>query len=108
LGVFRRRDPDSNSAKPKQARWRGIFQQRGDSWIINDYHRAPLDHSGHPELLATREGIILHIATSGVHWTDDAGKTWHLLEFRGSQKPYRSNYYPRSLQTKDGQIFVFS
>lgn len=108
LGVFRRRDPDSEPGKAKQVRWQGIFRKKGDSWIVDEYNRAPFEHSGHPELLLTREGTILHIATSGIHWTEDAGKTWHLLEFKGAKKPYRSNYYPRSVQTKDGRIFVFS
>jgi len=60
-----------------------------------------LPHSGQPELLATKEGPVLHVATSGVHWTDDAGKSWHKLDVPGTA------YYPRSLQAKDGTIFVF-
>lgn len=60
-----------------------------------------LPHSGQPELLATREGPILHVATSGIHWTSDAGQTWNKLNVPGTA------YYPRSVQTKDGQIFVF-
>jgi len=53
-------------------------------------------------LLATREGVVLHVATSGVHWTADAGKTWHRLQVPGS------HYYPRSLQTSDGTVFIVS
>lgn len=28
-----------------------------------------LPHSGQPELLSTREGPVLHLATTGIHWT---------------------------------------
>jgi hypothetical protein len=63
---------------------------------------APFPHSGHPELLATREGVVLHIATSGIDWTDNAGKSWQRLKLPGTA------YYPRSLQTADGQIHVFA
>jgi hypothetical protein len=60
-----------------------------------------LPHSGQPELLATREGPILHIATSGIHWTADGGKTWKPLKVPATA------YYPRSVQAADGRIFVF-
>ncbi len=52
-------------------------------------------------MLATREAPILHVATSGIHWTSDAGKTWHKLEVPGTA------YYPRAVQAADGRIFVF-
>jgi len=41
------------------------------------------------------------VATSGIHSTSDAGQTWHPLDVPGTA------YYPRSVQTKDGRIFVF-
>ncbi len=69
--------------------------------------RSVLEHSGHPELLATREGVVLHVATTGIHWTDDGGVTWHPLVFKGPKGTYRSHYYPKSVQTKDGRIYVF-
>ena len=56
--------------------------------------------------LATREGIVLHFATTGVHWTADAGETWHRLEAPGFGD-YKSRYYPRSLQLQDGTILSF-
>ncbi len=69
---------------------------------------SPLPHSGHPDLLAAREGVVLHIATTGIDWTDDGAASWHRLEFPGRPQPYRSAYYPHSLQAKDGLIYVFS
>ncbi len=105
LCVFRRNDPQNKS---KQVRWQGILRPAGDKWELVDYRPAQLEHSGHPELLATREGLVFHIATTGTHWTDDAGATWQPLTFADRKEPYRSRYYPKSLQTDDGRIFVFS
>ena len=93
LCVFRR----ANDAK----RWQSTLKKSGDTWIAQQAGPSSvLPHSGHPELLATREGPILHVATSGIHWTSDAGQTWHKLDVPGTA------YYPRSLQTNDGRIFV--
>ena len=105
LCMFRRIDPVK---KGKQARWQGVLRKKGESWVIEHYRPAIFEHSGHPELLVTREGIILHIATSGVHWTENAGATWHPLHFEKLKDPYRSRYYPVSLQAKDGRIYVCS
>ena len=82
-------------------RWQGVLKKSGDTWIPGEVAAAPLPHSGHPELLATREGPILHVATSGIHWTSDAGQTWHKLAVPGTA------YYPRAVQAADGRIFVF-
>lgn len=96
LCVFRRINPEG-----KSARWQGLLRKTGDSWTTTTARPAPLQHSGQPELLATKEGPILHIATTGVHLTDDGGENWRQLQIPGSA------YYPRSVQTEDGRIFVF-
>jgi hypothetical protein len=93
LCMFRRAD----DAK----RWQGVLKKSGDTWIAGKAGPSVLPHSGQPELLATREGPILHTATSGIHWTTDAGKTWNALKTPGTA------YYPRSVQTADGRIYVF-
>lgn len=82
-------------------RWQNMLKKSGDTWIANKAGPTTLPHSGQPELLATREGHILHMATSGIHGTSDAGQTWHKLDVPGTA------YYPRSVQTKEGQIYVF-
>jgi hypothetical protein len=74
--------------------------------VLSDMRDAPFPHSGHPELLATRDGPILHIATTGVHQTID-GKTWSPLRF-SPRRAYRSGYYPRAVQTGDGVVHVFA
>ena len=93
LTIYRRTD----DAK----RWQGILKKADGTWIPDKVGPIELPHSGQPELLATREGPILHVATSGVHWTSDAGQTWNKLNVPGTP------YYPRSVQAKDGRIFVF-
>ncbi|MEO7300794.1 MAG: Calx-beta domain-containing protein [Verrucomicrobiota bacterium] len=103
LGVFRRNNPTNSS---QQVRYQGRFHKTGSTWILDQYGPAPFPHSGHPELLATREGPILHIATTGIHWTDDGGATWNVLNITGVPS-YSSRYYPRSIQTSDGTIYVF-
>ncbi len=82
-------------------RWQSVLEKSGASWAAGKAGPSVLPHSGQPELLATREGPILHLATTGVHWTADAGKTWNPLKVPGTA------YYPRSVQAADGRIFVF-
>lgn len=98
LCVFRRRVPELKA----EARWQGLLKKSGDSWTPGEVGPAPFPHSGHPEVLATKEGPILHVASSGIHYTNDAGKTWQQLDIPGSA------YYPRAVQGRDGRIFVFS
>jgi len=46
--------------------------------------------------------VILHVATSGIDWTGDAGRSWHRLNVPPT------GYYPRSVQAPDGRIYVFA
>ena len=82
-------------------RWQSTLKKSDDTWIAQKSVPSVLPLSGQPELLATREGPILHVATSGIHWTSDAGQTWNKLNVPGTA------YYPRSVQTRDGRILVF-
>jgi hypothetical protein len=82
-------------------RWQSQLKKSNEGWIPGRASAATLPHSGQPELLATREGPILHLATSGIHATTDAGATWRPLKIPGT------TYYPRSLQTATGRIHVF-
>lgn len=98
LCVFRRNDPDKSG---REVRWQSVLKKTGETWTVGEAGLAPLPHSGHPELLATRAGPILHLATTGIHWTNDAGKSWHNLDVPGTA------YYPRTVQTANGRIFAF-
>ncbi len=97
LCVFRRRVPELK----KEARWQGVLKKSGEGWTVGEVGPAPFAHSGHPELLATKEGPILHIATDGISQTNDAGKSWQRLDLPGTA------YYPHAAQAQDGRIFVF-
>jgi len=104
LCVFRRADPEN---RRRQVRWQGVIRMGAQEWELTDSRPSSLPHSGHPELLATGEGPVLYFATTGVMWTDDVGVNWHRLEAPG-QKDYKTRYYPRSFQAKDGTIYVFA
>ncbi|MGH7140068.1 MAG: sialidase family protein [Pirellulales bacterium] len=93
LCVFRRAS-DAN-------RWQSTLKKAGESWRAQHAGPSRLPHSGQPELLATREGPVLHLATSGIHWTSDGGLSWHKLDASATA------YYPRAVQAADGRIFVF-
>jgi hypothetical protein len=103
LCVFRRGDPNN---RQREVRWQGILKKSGQGWSLTKFAPSTLPHSGHPELLATREGIVLYFATTGVAWTDDAGASWRRLKAPGFPD-YKTRYYPRSLQLEDGTIYVF-
>src|SRR4051794_25244278 len=75
LCVFRRvdpaaivPDPDNPGRKASrnwapsprdQVRWHGRLRKTGKTWALDRVGPAPFPHSGHPELLATREGPVL-------------------------------------------------
>ena len=99
LCVYRRIDPES-AKRNREVRWQGLLKKQGDTWIPERVEPAPFPHSGHPELLATREGSVLHIATTGIHWTNDAGQSWHHLDVPATR------YYPDSVQGPDGKIYI--
>lgn len=95
------------------ARRQALLHKLGDGWVMDPPTPTPFAPSGHPELLATREGPVLYIATNGttatdggIFYTRDRGATWTRLDFSPAQS-YRSTYYPSSLETQDGTIHVF-
>jgi hypothetical protein len=100
----------ADAARGGPCRLQTRLQQAADRWVATKVERAPFPPSGHPELLATREGAVLHLATTGVAWTQDAGATWSPLEIDDGLGPLQrlpaTGYYPRSLQLPDGQVLV--
>jgi hypothetical protein len=79
-------------------RMQSIVKKVGDGWEPGPATLAPFPHSGFPEVMLTREGVILHFATDGIYWTADVGKTWARLPIDGT------GYYPRAVQCADGKI----
>jgi hypothetical protein len=105
-------------AGDNKSRWVGVLAKTGDTWTMKNFAKSDvLPHSGHPDLLATREGPVLHVAQTGIMATTDAGKTWWPIAFPDAPKNVRAKeeptsiatrYYPRSIQARDGRIFVFA
>ena len=86
-------------------RYQGIMTKTGATWQLSSWGLSTLPHSGHPELLKTQEGPVLQFATTGTSWTNNPGSTatWNTL-VGGTTT---SRYYPHSLQTADGWVYVF-
>ncbi len=84
--------------KPR-ARWQSVLEPEGYTFRLVSAAQSILPYSGAPEMVFAREGVALHLATTGIHWTADAGETWHDLGIGGT------GYYPRSVQLPDGTIF---
>jgi hypothetical protein len=81
------------------SRWQSVMEPEGDAFRIASTGPAPFPHSGYPEMLGAREGVALHLATSGISWTADGGEHWQDLGIGGT------GYYPKSVQLPDGRIF---
>jgi hypothetical protein len=106
LAVMRTHDPADPAT---QFRSQAILEKDGEGWVMGKPEDAPFPHSGHPELLATEEGVVLYVSSEGIEYTSDAGERWRPLKFklRGGAK-YRSLYYPVSVQAPSGDIYVVS
>lgn len=95
LAVYRRHGTNPRHELLQLAR-------KGNSWEPKpDAPAMTFPQSGHPELLAVREGVILYVSHAGIWWTADSGAHW-------SQIPDlpAAAYYPRSVQLADGTIMV--
>lgn len=86
--------------EPLQTRMQSVVHRRGEDFVPGPCEPAALPHSGFPMVLYAKEGVILHLATDGVNWTNDLGKTWTRLDIPGTP------YYPKALQLKDGKIVL--
>ena len=100
LAVFRAITYDDSGKAVKQDRRQSILARKGDAWVPGPISPTPFPHDGHPELLRTREGVILHLAPTAVSWTADRGQTWTRLDGPGT------GYYPHATQLDDGTILA--
>lgn len=99
--VFRRCDPqdrDRPLAQRRHVQWQGRMRKQDNSWVPDSVGPAPFPNTGLPNLLLTREGVIVHVPAG--HWTADEGKNWHRFDL-----PPRP-YYAKGLQLADGQILI--
>jgi hypothetical protein len=80
-----------------------VCEKRTDGWSEAMITRGPFPQSGHPELLATREGPVLYIAANGIWATLDRGAGW-----RKVQDVPAGSWYPTALQRGDGLVLCAS
>ena len=84
--------------------------KNADVWEPTRVEKAPFPHSGHPKILTTREGIILHVATTAISWTADEGLTWCDLPLHDGlaelRKEHATPYYPKAVQMANGEILI--
>lgn len=97
LAVIRADEVRAGKA-PRPVRMQARLRRTRSAWEPTAAAAAPFPPSGHPELLRTREGLVLHVATTGVSATADGGARWTDLDVVGIP------YYPRAVQTGDGRI----
>jgi hypothetical protein len=83
-------------------RMQNVAHKQGETFVPDQCEQAPFPHSGYPCVLATREGVILHVATGESHWSADSGKTWNKLLADGNNVGVY--YYPKAIQLADGKI----
>jgi hypothetical protein len=79
-----------------------LLVKHGETWKPGPLEATPFPPSGQPELVATREGVVLYVDSNGSWWTANGGKTWTKLSVPGSA------YYPSAVQITDGTILVVS
>ncbi|MBI2504862.1 MAG: hypothetical protein HYW07_16720, partial [Candidatus Latescibacteria bacterium] len=53
--------------------WCGLWTMRGVTWEPAPAQPNGLPYSGHPEVLMTSKGQLLHLATSGISCSLDQG-----------------------------------
>jgi hypothetical protein len=75
LAVFRAITYDDSGKAVKQDRRQAILAQQGDTWAPGPISLASFPHDGHPELLRTREGVILHVAPTALSWVPGEVRT---------------------------------
>ena len=100
----------ADAAKGGPCRMQTRLTKAGDAWRPTTVTRAPFPHSGHPEVLGTRDGIVLHVATTGISWTRDAGAGWCDLILDDGlgklRKESATGYYPKAVQMANGEVLV--
>jgi len=100
----------ADGAPAGMQRQQSRLRKDANTWRTTSVDPAPFPHSGHPELVATRAGVVLHVATTGISATDDGGSTWqHLVADDGldalRQEP-ATPYYPKAVELPTGEILV--
>jgi hypothetical protein len=94
----------------QEGRLQARLRRRGTTWETVRVERNGLPYSGHPELLLTREGCLLHVATTGIACSLDQGSSWQDLPLEDGLAELRREpatpYYPKAVQLGSGEVLV--
>ncbi len=97
-------------AGPEEGRLQTRLPRQGASWEPCLARPNGLPHSGHPEVLMTSRGQVLHLATTGISCSLDEGRTWQDLPPGDGLDALRKGpvtpYYPKAVELPGGRILV--
>ena len=96
---------------PGQQRRITRMTKSADTWEPTRVDMAPFPHSGHPEMLRTRDSLVLHVATSAVSASADEGESWTHFNLTPEATWHGwcgpgSPYYPKAVHMENGEILV--
>jgi len=94
-------DAYSHSNVPERNRKQIKLRKVNGKWKPGKVETLSIPHGGHPELLMTKEGILLYISVEGFWGSVNDGKSWTRIETLPD-----APYYPHAVQLEDGRIFV--
>lgn len=96
-----RLDATREKKNPRENRSQMRLKRQGKVWVPGPIKVTAIPHGGHPELLMTREGILIYSSAEGFWGSANEGREWTRIE----TLPIAS-YYPASVQLQDGRILV--
>ena len=86
------------------------LRREGATWRPGPVRPNSLPYSGHPEVLLTSAGQLLHLATTGISGSSDEGRTWQDLPPGDGLAALRPGpvtpYYPKAVELPDGRVLV--
>jgi hypothetical protein len=93
-------DPKDESKCISTPRRQCLVRKKRGHYVAGAITETTLPHAGHPELLLTREGVLLYMCEAGYWYSLDRGFKWTKMDIRPSY------YYPQAVQLDDGRILV--
>jgi hypothetical protein len=93
-------DPKDKGKCISTRRRQCLVKKKRGHYVAGPIVETELPHAGHPELLLTKEGVLLYMCEAGYWYSLDRGAKWQKMDIRPSY------YYPQAVQLDDGRILV--